>query len=411
MSDLTDKKINSSVQKPDADYWRTFEELHNDSHFIETSQNEFADGVTDDFSASDMSSISRRKFLALLGASAALAGTACTDYRDRGEIIPYNKKPEEIIVGKANYYASTCTACANSCGILIKTREGRPIKLDGNPDHPVSKGKICAQGQASIMDLYNPDRLKNPKKKLSNRFVEYNWKDADKEIIEALINAGDKEIAIVTNQITSPTFFKVLGDFKSKYPTMKLYSYDQSWQETRNRAWQKCYGEGLFTAIKWNEAKIIVSLDGDFLGESENKIENVRLFSEGRDVMSKAFNRLYAVEGNLSVTGMNADYRLRLRSDEQQKFVLALVHDISAKSGINIGINTGGYSLKSISDEFNLDLKTLNALVNDLVENKGKAFIYAGNHLPESVHLIVNYLNEVLGNSKLYELENSKINI
>ena len=240
MSDLKDEKINSSVQNPDPDYWRTFEELHNDPKFLESAKNEFTDGATDDFSTSDMSSLSRRKFLALLGASAALAGTACTDYRDEGDIIPYNKKPEEIIVGKPNYYASTCTACSNACGILIKTREGRPIKLDGNPDHPVSKGKICAQGQASIMDLYSPERLKNPKKKLSNRFVDYNWKDADKEIIEALKNAGDKEIAIVTNKIASPTYFKVLADFKTKYPTAKVYSYDQSWQETRNRAWGKC---------------------------------------------------------------------------------------------------------------------------------------------------------------------------
>ena len=104
-------------------------------------------------------------FLPLLGASAALAGTACTDYRDKGEIVPYNNKPEEITVGKPNYYASTCTACANSCGILIKTREGRPIKVDGNPDHPVNKGKICAKGQANILNLYDPERLKKPLKK------------------------------------------------------------------------------------------------------------------------------------------------------------------------------------------------------------------------------------------------------
>ena len=101
MSDLKDDKINTSFQNPDPDYWRTLEELHNDPNFIESSKNEFAESVTDDFSTSDMSSLSRRKFLALLGASAALAGTACTDYRDKGEIIPYNKKPEEIIVGKA----------------------------------------------------------------------------------------------------------------------------------------------------------------------------------------------------------------------------------------------------------------------------------------------------------------------
>ena len=172
----------TQLKNTDANYWQSFEELYNDPDFIKANQDEFREGVSENLNTSGMSSISRRKFLALLGASAALAGTACSDYRDKGEIIPYNKKPEEITLGKPNYYASTCTSCANACGILIKTREGRPIKIDGNPDHQVSKGKICAQGQASIMNLYDPDRLKNPKKKLDRRFIDYNWKNANDEI-------------------------------------------------------------------------------------------------------------------------------------------------------------------------------------------------------------------------------------
>ena len=301
-----------------------------------------------DLDTSEMSSISRRKFLALLGASAALAGTACSDYRDKGEIIPYNKKPEEITLGKANYYASTCTSCQNACGILIKTREGRPIKIDGNPDHPVSKGKICAQGQASIMSLYDPDRLKNPKKKLDRSFVDYNWKDASDEIIFDLMNSGNKEIAIITHKIVSPTTKKVLDDFISKYPSAKIYSYEQFDNSIRNSAWKKCYpangtsGSGEFPAIKWNEAKVILSLDGDFLGESNNKIENARLFSEGRDVVNKKFNRLYVVEGNMTITGMAADYRMRLRPDMQLNFILSLINALN-KKGAGIPINVGGY--------------------------------------------------------------------
>ncbi|MFI5238024.1 MAG: TAT-variant-translocated molybdopterin oxidoreductase, partial [Ignavibacteriales bacterium] len=166
------------LNNPDPNYWQSFEEFYKSPDFLKTHEDEFKEGVSENFDSSGMSSLSRRKFLALLGASAALAGTACTDYRDKGEIIPYNKMPEEITPGKANYYASTSTCCADACGLLIKTREGRPIKLDGNPDHPVTKGKICAQGHASIMNLYDPDRLKNPKKKNEGRFFEYNWKSA-----------------------------------------------------------------------------------------------------------------------------------------------------------------------------------------------------------------------------------------
>ena len=397
----------NGLNNTDANYWQSFEELHNDPEFLKAHQDEFIEGVSADFHSSEISSISRRKFLALLGASAALAGTACSDYRDKGEIIPYNKKPEEITLGKANYYASTCTACPNACGILVKTREGRPIKIDGNPDHPISRGKICAHGQASIMSLYDPDRLKNPKKKLDRSFVDYNWKNTDDEIMFDLMNSGNREIAIITNKIISPTTKKVLDDFAAKYPSTKIYSYELFDDSIRNSAWKKCYtangtsGSGEFPAIKWNEAKIIVSLDSDFLGESNNKIENVRLFSEGRDIINKNFNCLYVVEGNLTITGMAADYRLRLRPDLELNFVLGLIDALNNK-GAGIPISSSGITLESFAKQYELNLDTLNSLVSDLLKNRGKSVVYAGSHLPEDVHIAVNLLNNALGNEAIY---------
>src|ERR1041384_5810859 len=127
----------------DNNYWRSFKELYNDPEFIKAKKREFVKGEDKSFDISKLSSLSRRKFLALVSASAALAAAGCANYRDKGEVIPYNKKPEEVTLGIPNYYASTCTGCNSACGILIKTREGRPIKIDGNPEHPVNKGKIC----------------------------------------------------------------------------------------------------------------------------------------------------------------------------------------------------------------------------------------------------------------------------
>lgn len=407
MSDL--KKTSSQNPDPNlpigqAGYWQSFEELYNSKEIVELNQNEFKEGVPEKLDTNGMSSLSRRKFLALLGASAAIAGTSCTDYRDKGEIIPYNKKPEEILPGRPNFYASTCTQCANSCGILIKTREGRPIKLDGNPDHPVSKGKICAQGQASIMSLYDPDRLKNPKKNLDNRYLDMNWKTADEEIYFELMNAGNREVAIITNKIVSPTTKKVLDGFVEKYPAAKIYSYEPIINEIRNSAWKKCYGDGEFPAIKWNEAKVILSLDSDFLGSSHNKVETARLYSEGRDVIGKNFNRLYVIEGNLSVTGMNADYRLRLKPDLQLNFILALAGELN-NQGAGIQLNTSGINLKNYADENGLNVETLNHLVNDLLSNKGKSILHAGDHLPEEVHIAVNTINYALSNDSLYNSE------
>ena len=404
------KKNTDSQSNVQPGYWQSFEELYNSPGFIENQQNEFKEGVSDEFDSSGMSSLSRRKFLAMLGASAALAGTACSDYRDQGAIVPYNSKPEEILPGKANYYASTCTACSNACGILIKTREGRPIKIDGNPDHPVSKGKVCARGQASIMSLYDPDRLKNPKKKIDRRFVDYNWKDVNDEIMFELMNVGGKEISIITNKIVSPTTKKVLEDFTAKYTSAKVYSYEIFNNSVRNSAWKKCYGSGEFPIINWNEANVILSIDSDFLGESDNKIENARLFSEGRDVINNKFNRLYVIEGNVSITGMTADYRMRLRPDLQLNFLLSLIDELN-KRGAGIPVNSGGMNLAGFANDYELKLSTLNALVSDLLSNKGKALVYAGNQMPEEVHILVNLINYALGNETLYNTEASRYSV
>jgi len=260
------------------------------------------------------------------------------------------------------------------------------------------------------MNLYDPDRLKNPKKKIGNRFADYDWKDVNNEIVAALKKSDDKEIAIISHKIVSPTTKKVLDDFISKYPNAKIYSYELYDNSVRNSAWKKCYGSGEFPPVKWNEANIILSLDGDFLGESNNKVENARLYAEGRDVINKKFNRLYAVEGNLSITGMNADYRLRLRPDFQMNFILSLV-DALNKKGADIPLDSDRNTIEKFAKNYSLNLNTVNALVSDLLNNKGKSFIYAGDHLTEDVHVAVNLLNYSLGNEKLYNYDSAISNV
>jgi molybdopterin-containing oxidoreductase family iron-sulfur binding subunit len=399
---------NENIKQPDSNYWRSFNELYNDPVFIENSKHEFYNGVTDGFSPNELSGLSRRKFLALLGASAALAGAGCADYRDKGEIIPYNQKPEEVTLGKPTYYASTCTGCSLSCGILIKTREGRPIKIDGNPDHPVNQGKICAKGQANILNLYDPERLSTPLRRNNlGYFDNINWEIADKEILNKLNQAGDKEIAIITNQITSPSGFKIIEEFKSKFSKVNVYTYDLFNNSLKDSAWAKCYGSGKFPLIQWDAAKVVLSLEGDFLGVDGNKIENARLFSQGRDFDAiEKFNRLYVVEGNMSLTGMNADYRMRLRPDAQYEFVMCLINELG-KRGISSSINTSQYSLQDFEKRFSLPIKFFNHLVNDLIANRGKAIVYSGSTLPENVHIVVNYLNEILSNTSLYRKDST----
>ncbi len=321
-----DFKNNSPEAAKDINYWQSFRDLYNDPDFINEKRKEFAPGAMDRPDANSLSKFSRRKFLALLSASAAVAASGCSNFRDRGELIPYNKKPEEVTLGNPTYYASTCTGCSSACGILIKTLEGRPIKVDGNPDHPVSKGKICSIGQASVMSLYDPERLKNPVERISRTSPkEVTWAEVDDKIIAELKKAsfGNKEIALVTHSVNSPSRKKLFDDFKTAYPTAKVYSYELFSENTKNSAWEKCYGTKVYPLIKWDKAKIILSLESDFLGTEDNRIEISRQFTENRDAFNgNEFNRLYSVEGNTSLTGMNADYRIILRTDAIEEFVL-----------------------------------------------------------------------------------------
>ncbi len=415
MADNFEEK-NNQTNNTDPNYWRSFEDLYNHKEFLEKKENEFYKDVTNDFDPEkNLSQISRRKFFALLGASSAFAGIGCADYRDKGQIIPYNNRPEGITLGKPNHYASTCSGCENACGILIKTREGRPIKIDGNPDHPINKGKVCSKGQANILNLYDPSRLQNPKVKRNNRFVETTWKEVDEKIVKELNSNPQKEIAIITHTINSLSLIKLFENFKTKYPSTKIYSYELFNDEIRNSAWEKCYGNDKYPIIKWNEARVILSLEGDFLGTDGNSVEQARLFSQTRNIENlKIFGRLYVAEGNLSLTGMNADYRFSLRPDYQYEFILSLINEIIKKVNINISnflySLISKYSLENFVTKHNLDKKNLLNLVNDLIQHRGEGIVYAGRTLPENVHIAVNLLNEILQNTKLYQqdVQNTK---
>ncbi len=398
---------NQSQNNPDPNYWRSFKELYGEKETLEKKFHEFEKGVTDDFDPNEnLSGLSRRKFLALLGASAAFAGVACTDYRDKGEVIPYNFKPEEITLGKPNFYASTCTGCNSNCGILIKTREGRPIKIDGNPDHPVNQGKICAKGQASILNLYDPERIKSPLKKNYNVFSETSWEQVDNYVIDVLSKLGEKEIAIISHSINSPTTLRLLNEFKAIYPTAKVYSYELFNDSIRNSAWQKCYGSGVFPLINWDQAEVILALESDFLGADENRIENLRLFAQARDVDKKKFNRFYVSESGLSLTGINADYRLSIKPENQLEFIYGLLSELMKRGTINTSLDFK-VDLNDVINKLKLDKKKIEYLIKDLSEKKGKSIIYAGNSLSEDIHISVNLLNELLGNTNLYN-KNSK---
>ncbi len=387
-------------------HWRSLRDLQDAGATEERKSREFEPGVTDTFDPSEMSPLSRKQFLALMAASAAFGAAGCTNYRDKGEIVPYSKKPEDITPGRPLYYASTCTACTQVCGTLIKTREGRPVKVDGNPDHPVNRGRLCATGQATLLQMYDPARLRQPHTgAASARSGDVTWDRVDTEAVQQLaacIRDG-KQVVLVTGPQTSPSARKVITDFKAAFPTTRVLTYDRLHEDTRRRGWERTYGSGPVPTIMWEKARVIVTLEADILGAEGAVVEQTGAFAAGRDVdRPDDFIRLYAVEGAMSLTGTNADYRIRLTPAAQLELVLALLHEIGRRVNIRTAQYPAGRSLDGLATAYGLAAPTLARLIDDLVAARGKAIVYAGAvHSPE-MHAAVNVVNELLGNTALY---------
>lgn len=411
---MADKKNQKDFEKR---FWKSLEHFEKGDSHLDKHRDEFGEDAASSSGSENLTGMSRRKFLALLGASTAFAAAGCQDYHDKGEIIPHNVKPSDMLVGVPNYYASSAPGRLGH-GILIKTREGRPIKIDGNPDHPVNKGKIDSKTQASILDLYDPARLKQPMMKNGSSFSDVSWEEMDKALVNALDDAGGKEIALISNTVVSPTGLEVLKDFQNRFPSVKVYFTELFSDETKRIAWKKCYGKEMLPLWKWDEADVIVALESDILGVEGDPVEQSMLFAGRRDIENlTGFNRLYAVEGNMTVTGMNADYRLRLRPDMQYNFIMAILAKI-VKSGA-AAVSLPGILLSTL-ERFDFDAvindnginkEKADLLVKDLVEHRGKTIIYAGRSLSEETQLAVNLLNEVLGNTALLKTDEERVEL
>ncbi len=389
-------------------YWQSLEELNSNPEVLEAKNHEFKKGVTEDFDIREMSGISRRRFLAAMGASAAFTLTACKNYMDKGEIIPYNVQPDDVIVGRPNFYASTVTSRGQAVSALIKTREGRPIKIMGNPDHPIDQGKMRPHVQSLIMSLYDPERVAAPLKGSAG----VTWEVVDEAVGSALrsLSQNNKKAAIVTSRLMSPSAKKILDKLSQKYTGLGVFNYSLTQLSPRLSAWKKSYGVAQLPEINWTKADVVLALESDFLGAEGTEAMSLG-FSKRRDVMNdKGFSRLYVAEGNLSLTGMNADYRLRLRPDAQYELVLALANALQ-EQGLALSAalvpQAENHTLSRFASSHGLAESSLKHLVNDLYKNRGKALLYAGDRLPESVHVLVNTLNADLGADALYQRQNA----
>ncbi len=381
-------------------YWKGLEELNNSPEFVQNANNEFAEQIPvekflGDSNLAENSGTNRRDFLKFLGFSVTAASLAACE-TPVNKAIPYVVKPEEITPGVANWYASTFHDGYDYASIIVKTREGRPIKIEGNELSKVTMGGTSARVQASILSLYDSSRLTGPVTKSGESWNPATWTNIDKEIGGKLA-AVKGAIYILSSTIISPSTKAVIADFAAKYPNTKHVTYDAVSYSGMAKANGQMFGQELIPSYHFNHAEVIVGIGADFLAnwlspiEYANQYSKTRKVGKNKDKMSKHIQ----FESNLSLTGANADERVPVKVSEQGKVAVNLYNAVAKI--------VGGATIAS--GALSCDAEIAKA-AKELAENKGKSLVVSGSN-DVNVQLVVNGINQLLGNyGKTIDIEN-----
>jgi MoCo/4Fe-4S cofactor protein with predicted Tat translocation signal len=363
-------------------YWKGLEQLSNDPEYVKHADKEFPDFLP--ISEQDNSGNSRRDFLKLMGFGIAAASLVACDAPVRNAI-PYLNKPVDVDPSIPNYYASTYVNGGDAVSVVVKTREGRPIKVEGNKYSSITKGGTNAQVEASVLSLYDKERLTGPKK--GGQSIE--WSKLDAEVIAQLdqIALNNGQIVVVSNSVLSPTTNKAGGEFKAKYPTAKHVTYDAVSSYGIAEANNRSFGSFMIPSYDFSKAKTIVSLGADFLGTWISPIEFTKQYSKTRKINDhhREMSRHYQFEANLSLTGSNADYRTAIKPSDEGAVIASIYNGIAAKAGPQ--------SVAAMSS----DAAHLNQAINELWAHKGASLVVSGSNDP-SIQTLVNGINSMLGN-------------
>jgi len=371
-------------------YWRSLNELANTPEFQKRLEREFPDGLMD----KQVRTISRRDFIGLMSASLALAGLAgCRKPVEK--IIPYVNPPEEVIPGIANYYATTMPLGTDAYGLIVECHEGRPTKIEGNPLHPGTKGAAGSWQQASILNLYDPDRSK----KVMQDGVEKDWDQFItfwRGLREKYIANKGKGLGILTEPFASPTIHRLVEQFRREFPEAQVYPWEPIRHDSRN-SWVEGKTEKQYvTRYRTDKAKVILSLDSDFLLTESDYLNAASGFAESRRMKTTGdeMNRLYVVESGYSITGAQADHRVRLSNWQIGQFLAAVAVELN-KKGLDLPFSAD--FIGKFSDH-NFDQKLIGAIAEDLLTNRGRSIIICGMSQNTSVDKLAFFMNEALGN-------------
>lgn len=382
------ERIESTV---DRKYWRGYDELEDTPEFRDWLEKEFPRGASE-VSGPEADETTRRNFMKYMGASASLAGLGLASCRRPDQyLVAYNEHVEHIIPGKALLYSSAMPTADGCVPLVVTTHEGRPTKVDGNRLHPDFSGGTSSFTQASVLDLYDPDRSRSYRKAGQVSTVEV----FEEEFLSGLRGSKGEKTAVLLGASTSPTRAKLLEKVKAKYPQLQLFEYEPLLSSAKQEAEKQLYGEGVSAVPRFDFADKILSLDCDFLGLDRQGEDPSAQWAKRRDPDSE-MARLYAVESAFTITGGVSDHRLRVPASQVVKVAALFAQAVADATG-NAALKSAASGVLSKFAAGVFDQAWITEAAKDLAASKGKALVVAGSRQPVAVQLLAGMMNSALG--------------
>jgi molybdopterin-containing oxidoreductase family iron-sulfur binding subunit len=360
-------------------YWRSLDELAETDEFKEFLEQEFPNQVSE-----WNDPVGRRRFLKLMGASLALAGATGCLHLPKETIVPYVQQPSEIELGRPLYFATAMPVGGVATGLLVESHEGRPTKVEGNPQHPSTLGGTDVFTQASILGLYDPDRSQSVTY-LGEIATWSGFIAAVQGVLGGQRAVQGAGLRILTETVTSPTFADQIKTILTGLPSAKWHQYEPAGPHNTKAGARMAFGQPANAIYHFDKADVILALDADFLDSGPANIRYIRDFVSKRKLAtgSVSMSRLYSVESSYTNTGAKADHRLALRPGQIESFALAVA------SGV--GVQTGSAPGPAPVD-------WVNAVVADLKQHRGSSLVVVGEGQSPGVHRLGHAINQALGN-------------
>jgi molybdopterin-containing oxidoreductase family iron-sulfur binding subunit len=377
-------------------YWRSLDELADNDEFQRFVRNEFP-AMADEMAAPG----SRRNFLKFMGASMALAGmTACRWPTE--QILPFTERPDGYTPGVPLHFATAMELAGVGTGLVVSSYDGRPIKIEGNPQHPDSRGATSSQVQAALLEMYDPERSSEVVRRADGERARSDWAAFEAFAgphFERLAASGGRGLRVLSEASGSPSVAAMRRRFEQRFPQATWVEYEAFSRDNEREGTRLAFGTPLRTRLALDRAEVVLSLDEDFLLRHPAAVRYARDFTSNRRGDSESMNRLTVFESGYSLTGAIADRRVTLPSRFMPALVIALAAELFLERGLPLPAGADGLRRLLDASRGNAQREAVDwTIADELLEHRGASLVLAGPGLPPGIHALVHVINAALGN-------------